>query len=184
MWSEKPHICFDTKTTPSLIFFWLEYCIPPSVETYTCKANTCRPHVHNVLGDISLLVGHWLCSTHAPLYCRSPVGQKQPRLQILGQGRGKGYSQVRGQAVPQELKVIPLGQAGCVGWIVVTPAVAVVVVATKKKEIRIIHPPPNMIQSCFFFLVTLNLCSYTSFIIDVQKIYSHTERDTFIPFLK
>ena len=27
MWSEKPQISFDLKTTPSLIFFWLELCM-------------------------------------------------------------------------------------------------------------------------------------------------------------
>ena len=74
-------------------------------------------------------MGHWLRSTHAPLYWSSSVGQKQSGTQFLVHGRWYGYSQVRGQAVPQELKVIPLGQVGCVGWIVATPAVAVVVVA-------------------------------------------------------
>lgn len=59
---------------------------------------------------LPILPGHSERSTQRSLYSSNPLGQKQPTAQISGQGLGSGYSQLRGQAVPQVLYVMPLAQ--------------------------------------------------------------------------
>ena len=59
-------------------------------------------------------VGQIEGSTQTPLSITFPRGQKQPDTHCLVQARGasRKFSQVSGQAVPQELKTIPVGQVG------------------------------------------------------------------------
>ncbi len=59
-----------------------------------------------------IIPGQSLRSTQVPLFSSKPDGQKQPRTQIRIHGLGEGCAQVSGQADPQSLWIMPLGQAG------------------------------------------------------------------------
>ena len=87
------------------------------------------------------LPGQSLAFTHLPLSSSRPGGQKQPCTQILMHGLRLGSSQVRGQAVPQFLKTMPLEQVGVVGRVgrvgrvtVVLTGVGKVVLVTRKQR--------------------------------------------------